>query len=120
MGHKGATRPTSTRVTCCSHHRDERRVGSLFTSRFTCGISISDDDDGGGGGGSSGEGGGQGGGTDHPFGGFGAARLPTGAEEVSVLIAVNECHRQKEKQNLPPKIPEQNLARLLKTPISKG
>lgn len=93
---------------------------SPFTSRFTCGISISDDDEGGGGGGSSGAGGAQGGGADRRFGGLGAARLPAGAEEVSVLIAVNECHRQKEKQKLPPKIPGQNLARLLKTPISRG
>lgn len=49
-----------------------------------------------------------------------AAWQPAGAEVVLVLIAVNECHQQKEKQKLPPKIPEQNLAKLLKTPISKG
>lgn len=55
-----------------------------------------------------------------PSGAVRAAWLPAGAGVVSGLIAVNECHRQKEKQKLPPKNPEQNLARLLKTPISKG
>lgn len=49
-----------------------------------------------------------------------AAWRAAGAAVGSALIAVNECHRQKEKQKLPPKIAEQNLARLLKTPISKG
>lgn len=51
-----------------------------------------------------------------PVGGCRAA----GAAAGSALIAINECHRQKEKQKLPPKIAQQNLARLLKTPISKG
>lgn len=55
-----------------------------------------------------------------PFGGCRAAWLPAGTGVVSGLIAVNECPRQKEKQKLPPKIPELNLAKLLKTPISKG
>lgn len=52
--------------------------------------------------------------------GAGGCLAAAGTELRSPLIAVNECHRQKEKQKLPPKIAKQNLARLLKTPISKG
>lgn len=52
--------------------------------------------------------------------GLGAAWRPAGAGVEWGLIAVNECHRQKEKQKLLPRLPEQNLAGLLKTPISKG
>lgn len=52
----GLGHPNSTRVTCCSRHRGERRVGlAPPTSRFTYGISFFDYDDGGGGGGSSGQ-----------------------------------------------------------------
>lgn len=43
-----------------------------------------------------------------------------GAALGSAQTAVNECHWQKEKQKLPPKIAKRSLARLLKTPISKG